>query len=114
MRNLLCAGVILITLLACDNDSSIPICGDLEGTDVNWVQEQITDIETREDPWGYIVQAEYKGDLVYAVLGCNPAAQYALIYVRCNGEVIEGPYNLEEFRNQKVIWSPENSNCNFN
>lgn len=113
MRKLVYIGIILLTILGCENESASPICGNLDEGENNWIQEQINDLEEVDDKWSFIIQAEHKGDLVYSVQGCNPAALYALLYFRCNGEVIQGPYDLNEFKNQRVIWKPKGSLCNF-
>ncbi len=110
MRKLLYLGAILITLTACNNESATPICGDIEGEGSSWVQTQIEDLQQTGDQYSYIVQAEYNGELVYSVQGCNPAALYALLYFRCNGEQISNA-ELDEFTNQQIIWRPEGSRC---
>lgn len=113
MRKLVYVGIILLSILGCENESAAPICGNLVEGENNWIQEQINDLEEVDDKWSFIIEAEYKGELVYSVQGCNPAALYALLYFRCNGEVIEGPYDLNEFENQRVIWKHKDSPCDF-
>ena len=112
MRHLFLLGGVLLTLFSCKN-SPIPVCDNNEGSEVNWVHEQVETLTTLDDSYSYIIQVEYKSELVYSVQGCNPAASYILAYYRCNGELIEGPYDDSDFENATVIWRPDDSPCNF-
>ena len=112
MRKLLGLIVIVLILSACENKDTIPICGNLNEEESNWIQNQIENIKQNGDRYSYVVQAKYNGELVYSFQGCDPAALYAIIYFRCNGEQISNA-ELDEFTNQQIIWRPDNSVCNF-
>lgn len=59
MRKLVYVGIILLTVLGCENESAAPICGNLDEGENNWIQEQINDLEEVDDKWSFIIQAEY-------------------------------------------------------
>lgn len=81
-----------------------------------WLQQMTEDLsEGSLSEYNYIKQAIYKGQTVFFPDSCCPHCNTALILYDCSGNTIQGEdYTMDDLEDQKLIWQPTNSTCNFN
>ncbi|MEB2775027.1 hypothetical protein SYJ56_06900 [Algoriphagus sp. D3-2-R+10] len=61
----------------------------------------------------YIMQAKYKGKRVFYQGNCCAQCSTLLIFYDCGGNGINEEISYDDLEDSKVIWQPENSQCNL-
>ncbi|SFB26325.1 hypothetical protein [Algoriphagus aquimarinus] len=79
-----------------------------------WLKQWVSESTTSDsEGYSYIKQAIFKNETVFFWGSCCPNCDWGLVLRDCSGIEIEGDYNFENLKDQKVIWRPENSQCVF-
>jgi hypothetical protein len=82
--------------------------------DLVWIKSFIQEMSgSGYNGYSYFKQASYQGETVFYFGSCDPLANWALIVKNCEGNRIAGEISLFDLTDQKVIWKPANSACNF-
>jgi len=106
----------LLFTFSCDEDEDpATACGvDQPIENLAWLQEMEENLsEGSLSEYSYIKQATYKGGTVFFPGSCCPHCNWALILYDCSGNAIQEDYTMDDLEEQKLIWQPANSTCNF-
>jgi hypothetical protein len=63
--------------------------------------------------YSYLTQARYQGQTVFFFGSCYPFCNWALIVQDLQGNALEGDIRMDDLEDQKIIWQPANSVCDF-
>lgn len=113
--------LVLIGALASCSDSDDNIvsgCGvNNPAKDLQWLKTEIdrrNENPTEDMKYCYILHAEYDGEAVFVYQDCNPLINKIIPVFNCDGTIINGPNNpitFDELQNQKIIWKPNDFEC---
>lgn len=102
-------------IFSCNDEERPAVCGvENPVEDLAWVKGQIQSMGFPNSvAYSYLKQANYQGETVFFFGYCDPLANWALIVRDCQGNRIEGEISLSDLNEQKVIWKPSTSLCEF-
>lgn len=102
-------------LFSCNEDENPAVCGvENPVEDLAWIKASIEEFSSDGlSNYSYLSQARYQGETVFFFGSCCPFCNWALIVKDCQGNVLEGDIKLTDLTDQKVIWQPDNSVCDF-
>jgi len=96
-----------------DSDNTCNVSNPVE--DLTWIKNTIDDLKSLQDGgmYSYISMAKYKGETVFLLGYCNPAANWVTPVYNCSGDSlgIIGEISQEDITDMEVIWKSENSLC---
>ena len=100
---------------SCNEDERPVVCGTANPLeDIAWIKSAIEEYGSSElAEYSYLSQARYQGETVFFFGSCCPFCNWALIVRDCQGNQVEGTFNVGDLSDQEVIWKPANSVCNF-
>ena len=111
---LLLIGLLLLTQLnSCTKEESNDLICNTENPieELKWLNNMVRDFSEYE----YIRLADYKGQVVFYNVNCDPLVNYVSITYNCKGEALGFTGNLSmDFSNDQLLWKPDNSVCDFN
>lgn len=104
-----------ILFLSCRENDGPTACAVADPVnDLAWIQQEIKVLENSSlIEYTYLVQATYKGETVFFFGSCCPFCKFAIAILDCQGKAISGSISIADLSDQKVIWKPANSVCNF-
>ncbi len=105
---IVCAAI----LFSCNENEGPSACGvENPVEDLPWLKSSIQETESSAlAQYAYLIQGTYKGQTVFSMGSCCPYCLTLVVILDCQGNVIEDAA-LQEVKNQKIIWRPENSTC---
>ncbi len=114
-RNIYLLFISLVIAGSCNEKESPINCG-VE----NPIEDHLAWLEARKESlessgnsqYLSLIQATNDGQIVFFVGSCCPNCLMVDEVFDCQGNVIEG-VSINDVRNQKLIWKPENSACTF-
>lgn len=106
----------LLFSLSCNEDEDPTMACEVNDPIENlaWLQEMTKELsEGSLSEYYYIKQATYKGQTVFLVDNCCPHCNTAPFIYDCSGNRIQEDYTFDDLKDEKLIWQPANSSCNF-
>lgn len=102
------------TVLSCEEPDGPKVCGVEDPVkDLSWIKVDIKEIENSGLlQYAYLVQANYKGKVVFFMGYCCPFCKFAIVIRDCQGEILSN-VSSDQLTDQKVVWRPTNSVCDL-
>lgn len=102
----------LFIIISCDNEE--PENNDCNVSnpteELSWLKTMIIDSSEYE----YIMTANYKDEMVFYNVNCNPLVNYASSVFNCSGDFIGNTNDIhDELSDDRLIWKHADSKCNF-
>ena len=122
IKFLVCLATTLLFFCCTDNDDGVlKGCGfDNPRQELPWLKRRIDSMaaSTSTDMvYCYVVQSQYKNRTVFRFEDCNPVISKVVFTLNCDGNRIDSNDDiifLEELKNPKVIWKPDDFACQVN
>ncbi len=115
---------IFLLLLACEDDTSIIVCGTENPIeDIEWLSLLVKEYEQLEqdDPdlaqYFYISQAQYEGETIIILPNCCPFCDTAIPAYNCQGDLIgvlgtsDRTIDIGLLESDIILWKPDNFSC---
>lgn len=115
MKKILLLFICSDLLFSCNENEGPVVCGvENPAEDLAWIKKEIQSIGFPNSvKYSYLMQASYQEKTVFFFGYCNPLMNFALIVKDCEGNQVLGETTLSDLKDQKVIWKPSDSECNF-
>ena len=104
---------------ACDRDDEnyepVAACGVNDAiSDLPWLKAKYKGVAKGElSEYSFLVQTKLDGETVFYFGSCCPFCNWVMILYDCAGNRVEYNPDEDELVDGKVIWQPENSECQF-
>ncbi len=86
--------------------------------DLPWLAAEVEEMQNSSlaEYW-YITQAQYGAETVFIYGNCCPFCNTMTPVFNCSGEQLgtvgDGTFEMDNFKNEAVIWAPDDSHCQF-